>query len=306
MYNCNPIYSLIIPHKNCPVLLNRLMDTIPIREDLQIIVIDDNSEVALKPVITRNDVEVVLLDAKQAKGAGRARNVGIDRARGKWILFADADDCYTDSLSYLLDKYADDEINDIVYFNAYMFNDYGIISKLGVSRFIQDYMDGKKKAEKELRFGCWTPWMKMVKRKIVQDNRIRFDEVPFGNDVSFGLQTGLLAKRFSVEERMIYKYYQWPKGSMTQPIRDKLVEHHLILRSSIISFHKKVGYHTCNNLFSIIEALYREGKISLIQAFVFYWKYLNEYHILFGDDFSKYAYSLFFNRIPHRLKMLFS
>ena len=37
-------YSFIIPHKNIPDLLQRCLDSIPRREDIQIIVVDDNSD----------------------------------------------------------------------------------------------------------------------------------------------------------------------------------------------------------------------------------------------------------------------
>ena len=37
-------YSIIIPHKNIPELLQRCLDSIPKREDIQIIVVDDNSD----------------------------------------------------------------------------------------------------------------------------------------------------------------------------------------------------------------------------------------------------------------------
>ena len=36
-------YSIIIPHKNIPQLLKRCLDSIPQRDDVQIIVVDDNS-----------------------------------------------------------------------------------------------------------------------------------------------------------------------------------------------------------------------------------------------------------------------
>ena len=84
-------YSIIIPHKNCPDLLKRLLDSIPERDDVQIIVVDDNSDEGKKPSIDRKDTEVILLDAERSKGAGRARNVGLEHAEGKWLLFADAD-----------------------------------------------------------------------------------------------------------------------------------------------------------------------------------------------------------------------
>ena len=37
-------YSIIIPHKNSPLLLERCLESIPIRDDLQIIIVDDNSD----------------------------------------------------------------------------------------------------------------------------------------------------------------------------------------------------------------------------------------------------------------------
>ena len=37
-------YSIIIPHKNTPKFLQRCLDSIPQREDLEVIVVDDNSD----------------------------------------------------------------------------------------------------------------------------------------------------------------------------------------------------------------------------------------------------------------------
>ena len=111
-------FSIIIPHKNCPELLNQCVDSIPERDDIQIIVVDDNSDEGKKPVISRSGVDVILLDAENAKGAGRARNVGLEKATGKWLLFSDSDDTFeTENLNRMLDKYQDSEA-DIIFFNA--------------------------------------------------------------------------------------------------------------------------------------------------------------------------------------------
>ena len=40
-------YSFIIPHHNCPKQLNRLLDSIPQREDIEIIVVDDGKIVGM-------------------------------------------------------------------------------------------------------------------------------------------------------------------------------------------------------------------------------------------------------------------
>ena len=37
-------YSIIIPHKNTPSLLQRCLDSIPQRSDIEIIIVDDNSD----------------------------------------------------------------------------------------------------------------------------------------------------------------------------------------------------------------------------------------------------------------------
>ena len=56
-------YSIIIPHKNIPNLLQRCLDSIPNREDVQIIVVDDNSDPNIVdfdkfPGLNRSNVEV--------------------------------------------------------------------------------------------------------------------------------------------------------------------------------------------------------------------------------------------------------
>ena len=40
------IYSIVIPHYNIPDLLERALNSIPQREDIEIIVVDDNSDPA--------------------------------------------------------------------------------------------------------------------------------------------------------------------------------------------------------------------------------------------------------------------
>ena len=62
------LYSIIIPHKDIPCLLQRCLDSIPSRDDVQIIVADDDSS----PVVVvfaqcpgRVWTEVVILFTKE-------------------------------------------------------------------------------------------------------------------------------------------------------------------------------------------------------------------------------------------------
>lgn len=90
-------YSIIIPHKNIPNLLQRCLASIPRREDIQIIIVDDKSDVVevdfeCFPGVGEQCVEVYF--TKEGKGAGYARNVGLKYAKGKWLLFVDSDDFF--------------------------------------------------------------------------------------------------------------------------------------------------------------------------------------------------------------------
>src|SRR5690554_2433886 len=92
-------YSIIIPHKNIPELLDRCLKSIPIRDDVQVIVVDDNSDPDKVdffefPGLNRHNTDVYF--TKEKKGAGYARNVGLTKAIGKWLIFSDADDFFND------------------------------------------------------------------------------------------------------------------------------------------------------------------------------------------------------------------
>ena len=288
-----PAYSIIIPHRNCPALLNRCVESIPKRKDVQLIVVDDNSDDDKKPSITRNDVELVMLNAEHSKWAGRARNVGLERAKGKWLLFADADDCFTSHLPQLLDKYADDEATDIVYLNACSFDDNGTVRPFYIDRLIKNYIKGKRDSEQNLRYGCWTSWTRMVKREIVVKNNIRFDETPAGNDVMFGLKTSMYAKSIGIEKEMVYQYYQWPNGSITQKMREAMIEERLELRGKVINFYNMVGYRSCINFLGLFVCFIRKGKLTVRQAIQIYGKYLKQFHVFWGRDVLCGCYEVF-------------
>lgn len=86
-------YTIIIPHKNTPDLLAYCLSTIPMQDDVQVIVVDDNSypqkvDFGNFPQWGGRNYEYYL--TKEGKGAGYARNVGLERAKGKWVLFVNA------------------------------------------------------------------------------------------------------------------------------------------------------------------------------------------------------------------------
>lgn len=201
-------YSIIIPHYNTPELLLRCLKSIPERMDIQVIVVDDNSPDAdgyrqKYPDLFRKNVQIVLTN--EGKGAGYARNIGLQYANGKWVLFADADDFYVNDFTKLLDKNYDSDA-DIVYFNvkSVMSDD---ISKFANRNNAKDklFEDYAKTRDSSL-FRCHycEPWGKMVRHELIKKNHIKFDETRVDNDHYFSVVSGCLANNIKVVNEPLY------------------------------------------------------------------------------------------------------
>lgn len=195
-------YSFIIPHKNSPDLLDRCVASIPKSDDVQIVVVDDNSDEDKKPHLDRKGVEVVLLDADHSKGAGRARNVGIKHAKGRWLLFIDADDTYSAHISTFLEKY-EDANTDVVFFGSTH-----ITNEKEDVRLPPQCEGINEEQLFTLKFWLTEPWNKMVKREFIEHHQIHFEECPVGNDIFYTYQVGYYSgNNYAVYSEPVYNYY---------------------------------------------------------------------------------------------------
>jgi glycosyltransferase involved in cell wall biosynthesis len=214
--------SIIIPHKNTPDLLQRCLDSIPSRNDIQIIVVDDNSDpdkVDFEhfPGLSDSHVEVVF--TKEGKGAGYARNIGLAKAVGKWILFADADDYFIENWYATIEKYFASDYEVIFFTPTSIDEKTGLIGRRHISstRIIDNYINcffdknntkkaNKiiKKAELELRYLFITPCSKLIKLDLIKNNKIKFDETFVSNDVTFSIKVGYYMINYHVLSDIIY------------------------------------------------------------------------------------------------------
>lgn len=238
-------YSFIIPHKNSLRLLERCIASIPARDDEEIIVVDDDSDSKQVDWATfkyKNRPNLSVVINKDHKGAGHARNVGLEHAKGKWILFADADDYYnTAELEKILDKYVD-STEDVVYWCFTKVDESGAYLNDKLYGYMDDYLSGKKSID-YLRYKINMPWNKMVSHDLIAQNKIQFEEVLIGNDIFYSYQVGYYSKKFAVEPGKVYYYVRYAKSQTgkiainDQKLFDSLVS--IVKRSR---FHKAVGH----------------------------------------------------------------
>ena len=204
----NVKYSIIIPHYNTPDLLIRCVESIPERDDIQVIVVDDNSTDSDEYIqryhrLYRKNVQVYL--TKEGRGAGYARNIGLQYATGEWILFADADDFYIRDFTQLLDENYD-SIADIIYFNVKSVMSDNINRSASRNNAKRKLFEEYAKTNDTSLFRCLysEPWGKMFKHELIKNNDIRFDETRVDNDHYFSVVTGCLAKEIKIVNKFLY------------------------------------------------------------------------------------------------------
>lgn len=244
-------YSIIIPHYNIPSLLERCVSSIPLREDIQVIIVDDcspdqkNFREAISRIEKTHKIEVY--STPEGGSAGRARNVGLEHTLGKWIIFADADDFFADTFEDIIDKHVDSQA-DVVYFNyrSVMSDNPSIPSERKEKRdYFAEYSDTGD--DSYFRYEFHVPWAKMIKRRLVESHHIRFDEVQYANDAMFAALVGCYAQTTDCDERYGYVLTERKNAlcsNMFNKPGEALIRTKVLLRVNNVL---KVLGHPCND-----------------------------------------------------------
>ncbi len=208
-------FTVIIPHRDSIHFLPKLFHSIPESDRIEILLIDNSfNQISREDVTT--DKFFKLLYSSPERGAGGARNKGLEHAHGKWLVFIDADDYLPDNAFEIFY----DQINstaEVIYFGMDgIYSDTGEHSDRGAkyTQLVKDYLSGKK-SEMDLRLGFATPCSKMIRHELVDRHQIRFDEVVASNDVYFSLLTGYYANNIDAVDRITY-IATVSRGSLTK------------------------------------------------------------------------------------------
>ena len=210
--------SIIVPIYNAAPFLRRCLDSIPIREDVEVIIIDDASTDGSSGICDEYNFHVVHFPSN--RGVSAARNCGIKHADGDFITFLDADDYYTENaidimLGAIKDYGAD---YDMIQFNHYVRRVSGEIATKGTNAH------GEFKPPIMPRLFCYV-WNKVYKRELIDRLDIKFlSDMHYGEDEIFNLMCLMLTGRlFNHCERTII-HSRENEGSLSRtPDADALV-----------------------------------------------------------------------------------
>lgn len=215
-------YSFIIPHKNSAALLERLLMTIPMREDIEVIVVDDHSspnELAAVEQLAQRYPFCLL--ANEGQYAGGARNTGLRRAQGEWLVFADADDYFLPTLPSMLERYRTSNA-DLVLFNAdSCYSDTLEPSPRAdhIHHIFHQYMNDRQ--FRAIACRQLAPWAKFVRRRFVEEHHIVYEEIIAANDLAFNVRIACLAEKVVADRTHLYMLTATSGSITTVQTRDR-------------------------------------------------------------------------------------
>ena len=264
--NYNVLFSVIIPQRNSVSTLSRLFASIPDRDDIEIIVVD-NTPIPITKEEVGIDREYQLLWSAPERHAGGARNVGIENAHGKWLLFADADDYYADGAFDVFFSKVDSDAEIIYTGMGGIYLDTGERSDRGdvYAKLVHEYVEGKR-TEEDLRFGFASPCCKMISHDLVDRYNLKYDEIRAGNDAYFSLASGCYAKKIDAVDVISY-IATVSRGTLTRRRDYEVTKARLYSKLHCNQFLKAHGYPNMQR--SVMNHLYESRRLGIKVFFEF-------------------------------------
>lgn len=239
------LISIIIPVYNAETFLPQCLDSVlkQTYTNFEVICVDDassdNSFKILKDYVARDSRLSVF--TKSNEGVSRARNFGINKAKGNLIMFVDADDwidentckkAYEEMLNTKADvvmwgytsEFSDHSSKKLVYSEHTIFDTVTVKQKLW-RRFIG--IIGKELAHPEKADSLCSVWGKLYKKNLIVDNEIRFidlSEIGTYEDGMFNLQIFQYVKSAAYMPESLYHYRRTNDNSQTTKYRENLPE----------------------------------------------------------------------------------
>lgn len=213
------LVSVIIPAYNADMYLEECVRSLlcQTHTNYEIIIIDDGSTDNTYSIGKRlsSESENVKLFCQENKGVSIARNVGMQKAKGEFYVFVDADDIvapqYIETLVACIkkaelgmvgftserEKLAKDGNIDVIYNSA--------------SNMIEDILCGTN-------YDGYL-WNKIFQRKIIENNELRFREnIVVWEDMLFVLEYLKKCNRIVISNNKLY-YYRYREGSAVNNTR---------------------------------------------------------------------------------------
>lgn len=252
--NTVPLFTIIVPVFNVEPYLRRCLDSIASQtlRDIEVIIVNDGSTdrsaAICKDFCDRH--KNFRFYEKQNEGQGVARNFGLARAKGNYILFVDSDDYIESTLCEDAREWMGVDTFDFVNFGLNFVDESG--RKLrGFGQFRQEAMSGAiifRHAMLDDQV-LSSPVNKVYRRDFLQAHDIRFPATRSAEDTHFSRALAMFATKTRFVSR-VYYYALTRPNSTTRGLRQAFVD------ETIEMLENGIDYFRRHSLDPDVEALY--------------------------------------------------
>lgn len=198
-----PLISVIVPVYNAAPYLSACLDSLlhQTYPHLQILLINDGSEDDSPRLLAQYQAQDPRIEVltQPNQGQAAARNAGLQRAKGEWVAFVDADDQVAPNLfEHLLSLPV--ESYDCIQF--------------AFSRVIEGQHSQPVRSRSFYRFT--TPWIRLYRHQFLLDHALAFPEGMIYEDVVFSLDLWGARPRYCIVPFVGYYYTLNPTSTTSQ------------------------------------------------------------------------------------------
>lgn len=220
----NVCVSVIVPVHNAKKHLKEMMASVKAQtlREIEILCVDDASDDGSREMVekwTQEDPRIHLF-TQEKQNAGVARNEGLSHARGKYVVFWDADDRFQKKALEEMYQKSERTRADICVCEVCEFREDGKLYETG------GYLQKDKLPEKDpfnkydmpediFGFASNMLWNKMFRRSFIEEHKLTFQDIQQGNDTAFVMQAMYEADRITTVLKELAYYRMNNPESLT-------------------------------------------------------------------------------------------
>lgn len=222
-------YSVIIPIYNAEKTLARCLDSI-LRQpfsDYELLLINDGSgdgSGEISAAYARRYPQIRYFP-KENGGVSSARNLGLEQAKGEYILFVDSDDYVSQDYFALLSHTLESNAVDLLMFGYRNFG--GVSTEWDAGEFYENAEVGvaEQISSAARKYLFSSLWSKAFKRQIIEQHNIRFaNDLAIGEDQAFIFTYAMHIRSIGSIEDHLYNVDVSDGNSLSRKARPYLTE----------------------------------------------------------------------------------
>lgn len=292
----SPLLSVIVPMYNCAPVIVRCLDSIDY-QDCEIIVVNDGSkdngaEIVEKYAATHPNVRLI---NKSNGGVSSARNLGIQEARGKYIVFVDADDYLAQYGLVRMITLAEQNAADIVKYKIHSLHHDApcVYNSVADYNMKVEVISGKAQALNRYDISDYHVVDAVFKTSTIRENDVHFyTDLHLREDDAFMGAFYSVASQVVVTDLPLYNYYTSSYFSHThsQPIERQRV----LIQSGLLAIRHRKEFiaKKCPNQIFPYERLKYMRWVCTVRNAISAQLTLKEYRALLNDFRKEDVYPL--------------